>query len=136
MSHPTIATTFYCPFKIVISPQQLTSQHVSTSATLIDNIFINNPDKVVACGNLISDISDHISQFCILKSMKDKIRVKKSKMRDFSRFSSDRLHADLSNVNWNALFSNGSSDANNIFSSFYNKFNKLVNKHAPMKTIP
>ena len=108
----------------------------STSATPIDNIFINNPDKVVACGNLISDISDHISQFCILKSMKGKIRVKRSKMRDFSRFSSDRLHADLSNVNWNALFSNESSDANNVFSSFYNKFNKLVNKHAPMKTNP
>ena len=33
----------------------------STSATLIDNIFINNPDKVVACGNLNSDISDHFS---------------------------------------------------------------------------
>ena len=107
----------------------------STSTTLIDNIFIYNPDKVVACGNLISDISDHFSQFCILKSMKDKIRVKKSKMRDFSRFSSDRLHADLSNVNWNALFSNESSDVNKVFSSFYNKFNKLVNKHAPMKTI-
>ena len=26
-------------------------------------------------------------------------------------------------------------DVNNLFSSFYNKFNKLVNKHAPMKTI-
>ena len=65
---------------------------------------------MVACGNLISDICDHFSQFCILKSMKDKIRVKKSKMRDFSCFSSDRLHADLSNVNWNALFSNESSD--------------------------
>ena len=28
-----------------------------------------------------------------------------------------------------------SVDVNNLFSSFYNKFNKLVNKHAPMKTI-
>ena len=54
--------------------------------------------------------------------MKDKTRVKKSKMRDFSRFSSDRLHTDLSNVNWNALFSNESSDVNKVFSSFYNKF--------------
>ena len=107
----------------------------STSATLIDNIFITNPDKVVACGNLISDISDHFSQFCILKTMKHKSRVKKSKIRDFSRFSSDRLNAGLSNVNWNALFANESSDVNNVFSSFYNKFNKLVNKHAPMKTI-
>ena len=67
--------------------------------------------------------------------MKVKTRVKKSKMRDFSRFSSDRLNADLSNVNWNALFANEPSDVNSVFSSFYNKFNKLVNKHAPMKTV-
>ena len=107
----------------------------STSATLIDDIFINNPDKVMACGNLISDLSDHFSQFCILKSMKVKTRVKKSKMRDFSRFSSDRLNADLSNVDWDALFANEPSDVNSVFSSFYNKFNKLINKHAPMKTI-
>ena len=105
-----------------------------TSATLFDNIFINDPDKVMACGNLITDLSDHFSQFCILKSMKVKTRVKKSKMRD-SRFSSDRLNADLSNVDWSALFANESNDVNSIFSSFYNKFNKLVNKHAPMKTI-
>ena len=67
--------------------------------------------------------------------MKVKTRVKKSKMRDFSRFSSDRLNADLSNVDWNALFANEPSDVNSVFSSFYNKFNKLINKHAPMKTI-
>ena len=67
--------------------------------------------------------------------MKVKTRVKKSKMRDFSRFSSDILNADLSNVDWSALFANDSNDVNSIFSSFYNKFNKLVNKHAPMKTI-
>ena len=107
----------------------------STSATLIDNIFINNLDKAVACGNLISDISDHFLEFCILKSMKDKIVVNKAKMRDYSRFSSDRLNADPSKVNWNALFSNESSDMNSIFSSFYNKINKMVNKHAMMKTI-
>ena len=108
-----------------------------TSATLIDNIFVNNPDKVMACGNLITDLSDHFAQFCILKSMKAKARItgKKSKIRDFSRFSSDRLNADLSNVDWSALFANESNDINSIFSSFYNKFNKLVNKHAPMKKI-
>ena len=50
----------------------------STSATLIDNIFINNPDQVVVSGNIISDISDHFSQFCILKSMRDKIQIKKN----------------------------------------------------------
>ena len=82
---------------------------------LLTIFFINNPAKVVACGNLISDISDHFSQFCILKSLKHKSRVKKSKIRDFSRFSSGRLNADLSNVNWNALFTNVPSDMNNVF---------------------
>ena len=56
-------------------------------------------------------------------------------MRDFSNFSSDGLNDDLSNVNWNALFVNDSRDVNSAFSSFFNKFNKLINKHAPMKTI-
>ena len=107
----------------------------STSATLIDNIFINNPDQVVASGNIISDISDHFSQFCILKSMRDKIKIKKFKVRDFSRFSRDSFNADLSNVNWNTLLDKKPCDEDNLFSSFYNKFNKLVNKHAPMKTI-
>ena len=37
-----------------------------TSATLIDNIFFNNPDKVMACGNLITDLSDHFFFFFFL----------------------------------------------------------------------
>ena len=39
----------------------------SSSATLIDNIFIKNPDQILTLGNIVSDISDHFSQFCILK---------------------------------------------------------------------
>ena len=88
----------------------------------------------MASGNIISDISDHFSQFCILMSMRDKIKKTKSKVRDFSRFSRDSFNADLSNVDWNALLDKKSCDVDNLFSSFYNKFNKLRNKHAPMKT--
>ena len=73
---------------------------------------------MIACGNLITDLSDHFAQFCILKSMKAKTRVKKSEMRDLSHFSSDRLNAELSDVDWSALFANESNDVNSIFSSF------------------
>ena len=52
---------------------------------------------------IISDISDHFSQFCVLKSIRDEIEIKKSKMRHFSRFSRDSFNVDLSNVDWNAL---------------------------------
>ena len=64
-----------------------------TSATLI----VNNPDKLLSSGNIISDISDHFSQFCITTSAKDKLqRVKNIKIRDYSRFSADRFNDELS----------------------------------------
>ena len=41
-----------------------------TSATLI----VNNPDQLLASGNIISDISDYFSKFCITTSAKDKLQ--------------------------------------------------------------
>ena len=89
-----------------------------TSATLIDNIFLNNPDQVVSCRNITSDISDHFSQCCIFKCMKETIKVKKKvKLRDLTFVPA----------------TTGACDVDNLFSSFYNKFNKIVNKYAPLK---
>ena len=70
----------------------------SSSVTLIDNIFVNTPHNITACGNIISDISDHFSHFCTLKSARGKTETKNLKMRDFSNFSSDDLNDDISNV--------------------------------------
>ena len=68
-----------------------------TSAMLTDNIFVNNPDQLVASGNIISDISDHFSQFCITTSEKDKLQqVKNIQIGDYSRFSADRFNDKLS----------------------------------------
>ena len=86
-------------------------------------------------GKIVSDIADHFSQFCILKSVKDKVKVNKFKVPNFSQFSANFVNAELSQVDWNAIVETKSYDVNDLFSSFHNKFNKLVNKHAPMKTI-
>ena len=106
----------------------------STSATLIDNIFINFPEQVLSSGSIISDISDHFSQFCILKSAVERPNIGKGKVRDFSKFSSESFTADLSQVNWNKIVERGNGDINRLFSSFYNRFNKIINKHALFKT--
>ena len=42
-------------------------------------------------GNLITDVSDHFSQLCILSSTRDKIKRKQIKKRDLSHFNPDRL---------------------------------------------
>ena len=108
-----------------------------TSATLFDNIFVNNPDKLLASGNIISDISDHFSQFCIITSAKDKLQQAKNiKIRDYSKFSADSFNDELSEVDWNQIIANGRTNcANKLFSSFYNKYNTIVNKDAPMKKL-
>ena len=112
-------------------------KHVDrTFATLIDNIFVNNPDKLLVSENIISDISDHFSQFCITMSAKDKLQqVKNIKLRDYSRFSADHFNDDLSEVGWDRIIANGTNCVDKLFSSFYNKYNTVVNKHAPIKKL-
>ena len=108
-----------------------------TSATLIDNIFVSNPDQLLASGNDISGISDHFSQLCITTSAKDKLQqVKNVKIRDYSRFSAYRFNDELSEVDWNRIIVNGTNCVKKLFSSFYNKYNTIVNKHATMKKLP
>ena len=41
------------------------------SATLIDNIFVNGPDKILAGGNIFTDVSDHFSQVLCHKIRSD-----------------------------------------------------------------
>ena len=102
----------------------------NNSATLIDNIFINKFDDYFDSGNIVSDLTDHFSQFCSLKTnITDRTETKKIMTRDFSKFSEQRFLQDLSQIDWSPLLSN--NDIDKVFSTFYNKLNKFVNKHAP-----
>ena len=107
----------------------------NNSASLIDNIFVNNPNHVLISGNIISDISDHFSQFCIIKSPRQRHKINKTKIRDYSRFSEYSYASDVAQVNWNEMFLKGGNDIDKIFSTFYNKLNEIVNRHAPMKLL-
>ena len=76
-----------------------------TSATLIDNILVNTPEQVSVV------------------------------IRDFSAFSTIAFTNALSEVDWNEIVYSGGNDVDGSFTTFYNKFNKIVNKHAPFKTL-
>ena len=54
------------------------------SFSLIDNIFTNKVNENIISGNIISDISDHFSQFCISSSLVVKRIPDRSLVRDFS----------------------------------------------------
>ena len=105
----------------------------NNSVTLIDNILVNRIDYKLSGANMVSDISDHYSQFCLVHSPPPYSRYSGTKIRDYSNLSEENFNHDISQINWNDLMANDSVDK--CFSSFYNKFNKVVNKHAPLRTV-
>ena len=117
-------------FPVIDKPTRI----YNNSATLIGNILVNRIDFKLSSGNIVSDISDHYSQFCIIYSPSLKSRYHGTKIRDYSRFSEEDFISDISQTDWAGLTSNSSVDKRS--SSFYNnKLNKLVNKDAPLKIV-
>ena len=104
------------------------------AATLIDNILVNKLDAGIYSGNIVSDISDHYSQFCIFQKTKVVGKKGGKKTRDFSYFSENSFADELSQFDWDSI-SGAQIDPCHSFSSLYNKVNKLLNKHAPYKTL-
>ena len=101
----------------------------NNSATLIDNILTNAPDKVICSGNIVSDISDHYSQFCISMDSKENIQCIKRKTRHISKtiienFTNDLSKADFINYPESIL---ADRDIDQSFSLFYKKLNNFVN---------
>ena len=59
--------------------------HDRNSAALIDNILVNNVKRTVSSGNVVSDVSDHFTQFCIFHSCKNKISPPRQKIVAFPK---------------------------------------------------
>ena len=47
----------------------------------------------------------------------------------------DRFNDELSEIDWGQIIANGENSVNKLFSSFYKKYNAIVNKHTPMKNL-
>ena len=56
-------------------------------------------------------------------------------IRDFSRFSEEDINSELAQVDLGSIFARTQGNIDIAFSKIYNKLNKLVNKHAPLKPL-
>ena len=90
---------------------------------------------VLVNGNIISALSHHFSQFCILTSIVNQTKGERRKVPEFSKFSSDSFTADISQVDWSEILERDNVDLDRTFSFFYNKFNKILNIQAPFRTL-
>ena len=101
--------------------------------SLIDNIFINTIEKYIISGNLISKVSDHMPNFMIINEMLPKRPKIKKKIRDLTNFNELTFNEDINKINLKTIdFSN---NTNEIFDQFQDDYIKVLEKHAPMKTL-
>ena len=101
------------------------------SSTIIDNTFINLINANIISGNILTQISDHLPQFLILKNAtipQHKLTVFKS---DYSRYNEGNFISDFNEIEFNYL--NDNSDINKNYDQFLKDINLLVEEHVPTK---
>ena len=119
-----------CFRPLVLQPTRVTS----SSATLIDNIFLNDMSINSLERNITSSISDHLTQFCSLDiSSRQKVFNKNRKGRSFKNFNHDEFKHELSQINWNDLFRN--KNCNDKVSIFLEKIDYLLDEMAPVRNL-
>ena len=70
----------------------------NTQPSLIDNIFINNIDKIITSGNIIDKITDHMPNFIIVEDFISHRKRRKYKKRNFKNFDKNAYINDLEQI--------------------------------------
>ena len=125
--YDTISSFGFRP--LILQPTRVTSK----TATLIDNIFINDITCKSVGGNITSSISDHFFQFCQIDCFnkpKNKKYVKYA--RSYRNFNQHEFGEELKQINWENLFSTN-NNIQSLCSQFLEKIEKLLDEMAPVR---
>ena len=129
----TMLSNFLLP--VISKPTKLNN---SNNNTLIDNIFINNINPETKSGNLAVDTPDgHLPSFMITPRPKQNFLPKKHNkfVRDMKKLNCELFITDYNNTDWNAVIDCPRNDVNYSAENFLDKFNILLEKHAPLRKL-
>ena len=77
---------------LIMQPTRVITRSNGTSATLIDNVFVNDIETRSTGGNITTSISDHFPQFCILDIFDQEKKTKQKQYgRSFKIFNDDEF---------------------------------------------
>ena len=110
---------------IITKPTRITDH----TATLIDHIYTNTPEKVIKSGLCLADISDHLPLFCTMANTLP-TNSEHRFFRDFRRFNENAFHQDLLAVDFKSLISN---DVNESITTFVGNLRAITDRHVPLR---
>ena len=97
------------------------------SATLIDHIYTNAPQKVFTSGICLADISDHLPYFCTLAT-KLSMHIYEKYYRNFSHLDKEQFVADF---DFYSLAN--SDDVNCSMNNIIEVMQEITDKHGPFE---
>ena len=107
-----VSSYFYTPF--ILQPTRLRSK------TLIDNIFFNSLDYHSFSGNLLYELSDHLTQFIIFDGfLKERALPEKKLYRRGPLNEREYEENVINGINWNEICMLQYGNASASFKSFY-----------------
>ena len=115
--------------QLIHEPTRITEK----SATLLDVIYTNNPDRILNSGVIHCGISDH-SLIYVIRKTSLRLRLGKHKYvtnRNFKNFDADAFNEDLKNLSWHEILS--MKDANTMWTKWKTLFLTVLERHAPHK---
>jgi hypothetical protein len=115
---------------LIMQPTRVTS----TTATVIDNIFVNDIEARSIGGNITTSITDHFPQFTFLNIF-DKIKPRKRAQygRSYKNFDQTTFDKRLRSLNWQDMFEGRDTDY--CTSSLIDSVNKILDDLAPIKKL-
>ena len=116
---------------VITKPTRVTS----TSATLIDNIFVSNKlQHCINAGVKVTDLSDHFPWILTVtdfnQSNTNQTKIIKRKL---NKKNLDKIKNDIGNIDWDIELNN--LDTNKSFENLHNKLKEIKDLHAPERLI-
>ena len=107
------------------------TRKTETSATLIDHIFTNIENTFCLAGTLLTDISDHYSNFISIKfKSQQKLFPQTYTYRAITQTSLANLNNSMQEHDWNDIYN--ASDVNIAYELFEKQLSLLLNTHLPI----
>jgi hypothetical protein len=126
--YDNMSSYFYTPF--ILQPTRLRSK------SLIDNIFLNSLDYHSTSGNLLYELSDHLTQFIILEGfLKERALPEKKLFRRGPLNEREFEEIVIKGINWNEICMLQYGNASASFKSFYDTHTYYLDEMAPFHEV-